>query len=84
LACDAYRAMISERLYQRAMGAAAALQELRRCAGTQVDPDVVDAFGLPLPDQAARLSDVAAPPAAVSDPTPRYRHPAAQLSAPAS
>jgi two-component system cell cycle response regulator len=53
--CDAYDAMITERPYQRAMNAAAALQELRRCAGTQFDPDVVDAFGLVLLDDAALL-----------------------------
>jgi two-component system, cell cycle response regulator len=42
--CDAYHAMISERPYQRPMDPAAALQELRSCAGTQFDPDVVAAF----------------------------------------
>jgi HD-GYP domain-containing protein (c-di-GMP phosphodiesterase class II) len=58
--CDAYDAMITERPYQRAMGAASALQELRRCAGTQFDPDVVEAFGLVLLDDAAVLSDITA------------------------
>jgi two-component system, cell cycle response regulator len=53
--CDAYHAMINERPYQRAMHPAAALQELRRCAGAQFDPDVVDAFGLVLLDDAALL-----------------------------
>jgi HD-GYP domain-containing protein (c-di-GMP phosphodiesterase class II) len=53
--CDAYDAMINQRPYQRAMDPAAALQELRRCAGTQFDPDVVDAFGLVLLDDAALL-----------------------------
>jgi diguanylate cyclase (GGDEF)-like protein len=51
--CDAYDAMITERPYQRAMNPAHALQELRRCAGTQFDPDVVEAFGLVLLDDAA-------------------------------
>jgi HD-GYP domain-containing protein (c-di-GMP phosphodiesterase class II) len=37
------------------MAPASALQEMRRCAGTQFDPDVVDAFGLVLLDDAARL-----------------------------
>jgi two-component system cell cycle response regulator len=50
--CDAYHAMISDRPYQRAMDPAAALHELRSCAGTQFDPDVVDAFGLVLLDDA--------------------------------
>jgi diguanylate cyclase (GGDEF)-like protein len=65
--CDAYDAMITERPYQRAMDTALALGELRRCAGTQFDPDVVDAFGLVLLDDAAPLPliglKVALPPA---------------------
>ena len=36
--------MVSDRVYQRAMPVAEALAELRRCAGTQFDPDVVAAF----------------------------------------
>jgi HD-GYP domain-containing protein (c-di-GMP phosphodiesterase class II) len=39
-ACDAYGAMTSDRPYRRALGPAAALRELRRCAGTQFDPRV--------------------------------------------
>jgi two-component system, cell cycle response regulator len=42
--CDAYDAMTSDRPYQRALDPEAALVELRRCAGTQFDPVVVDAF----------------------------------------
>ena len=42
--CDAYDAMVSDRPYRRAMPKAQALQELARCAGTQFDPVVVDAF----------------------------------------
>ena len=42
--CDAYDAMTSDRPYQRALGHEEALAELRRCAGTQFDPDVVEAF----------------------------------------
>jgi diguanylate cyclase (GGDEF)-like protein len=42
--CDAYDAMVSDRTYRAAMPADAALAELRRCAGTQFDPAVVDAF----------------------------------------
>jgi HD-GYP domain-containing protein (c-di-GMP phosphodiesterase class II) len=42
--CDAYDAMTSDRPYQRAMSHADALAELRRCAGGQFDPEVVDAF----------------------------------------
>jgi diguanylate cyclase (GGDEF)-like protein len=42
--CDAYDAMISDRPYALAMAPAAAIAELHRCAGTQFDPQVVDAF----------------------------------------
>jgi HD-GYP domain-containing protein (c-di-GMP phosphodiesterase class II) len=42
--CDAYDAMTSDRPYQRALDPDAALDELRRCAGTQFDPAVVAAF----------------------------------------
>ena len=43
--CDAYDAMTSDRPYQRRLGHDEALVELRRCAGTQFDPVVVEAFG---------------------------------------
>jgi diguanylate cyclase (GGDEF)-like protein len=43
--CDAYQAMVSERPYSVAMLPARAIEELRRNAGTQFDPDVVAAFG---------------------------------------
>ena len=42
--CDAYDAMVSERPYQGSQPHADALAELRRCAGSQFDPRVVDAF----------------------------------------
>ncbi len=44
LACDAFHAMTSERPYRPAMGAAEACAELRRNAGTQFDPKVVEAL----------------------------------------
>jgi diguanylate cyclase (GGDEF)-like protein len=44
LACDAYDAMTSARPYRPAMSAAAAQEELRRVAGTQLDPGVVEAL----------------------------------------
>jgi diguanylate cyclase (GGDEF)-like protein len=42
--CDAYDAMTSTRVYRSSVAPAEALAELRRCAGTQFDPVVVDAF----------------------------------------
>jgi HD-GYP domain-containing protein (c-di-GMP phosphodiesterase class II) len=42
--CDALDAMTSDRSYQSARVLPAALAELRRCAGTQFDPEVVSAL----------------------------------------
>ena len=42
--CDAYSAMTSDRPYRPALTTADALAELRRCAGTQFDPQIVDAI----------------------------------------
>ena len=42
--CDAFDAMISGRPYRRAVTAKAAIDELRRCAGGQFDPEVVEVF----------------------------------------
>ena len=42
--CDAYDAMVSERPYKPPAEPAAARAELRRCAGQQFDPEVVEVF----------------------------------------
>jgi diguanylate cyclase (GGDEF)-like protein len=42
--CDAFDAMISDRPYSKRRTTDQALAELRRCAGTQFDPAVVDVF----------------------------------------
>ncbi|HET7427223.1 MAG TPA: diguanylate cyclase [Gemmatimonadales bacterium] len=42
--CDSYDAMVADRSYRKGMPAAEARAELRRRAGTQFDPYVVDAF----------------------------------------
>jgi putative nucleotidyltransferase with HDIG domain len=44
LVCDAYHAMTSDRPYRAKLPREQALAELRRCAGTQFDPRVVDAL----------------------------------------
>ena len=41
---DAYEAMTSDRPYRVALSRPAALDELKRCAGTQFDSDLVEAF----------------------------------------
>ena len=42
--CDAYDAMTSERSYDEKLPPEEAVQEIRRCAGTQFDARVVEAF----------------------------------------
>ncbi|HEX7290160.1 MAG TPA: HD domain-containing phosphohydrolase, partial [Conexibacter sp.] len=42
--CDAYDAMVSERPYKQPTAPDAAREELRRCAGRQFDPEVVEVF----------------------------------------
>ena len=41
---DAYEAMVSHRAYRKALSNEKACSELKRCAGTQFDPTVVNAF----------------------------------------
>lgn len=41
---DAYRAMLSDRPYRKALTPAAAIQELRKGAGSQFDPQLVEIF----------------------------------------
>jgi HD-GYP domain-containing protein (c-di-GMP phosphodiesterase class II) len=42
--CDAWSAMTTDRSYRRALSLEEATAELRKCAGTQFDPRVVDAL----------------------------------------
>ena len=53
-ACDAFDAMTSDRCYQTARTLPDALAELRRCAGTQFDPEVIAALCARLDTSAAR------------------------------
>jgi HD-GYP domain-containing protein (c-di-GMP phosphodiesterase class II) len=41
---DAFDAMTSDRPYRAALSRTAALEEVKRCAGAQFDPQVVEAF----------------------------------------
>jgi HD-GYP domain-containing protein (c-di-GMP phosphodiesterase class II) len=42
--CDTYDAITSRRCYKEPLPHSFAIEEIRRCAGTQFDPAVVDAF----------------------------------------
>ncbi|HEU4732254.1 MAG TPA: HD domain-containing phosphohydrolase [Kofleriaceae bacterium] len=42
--CDAYDAMTSDRAYRRALPHEVAISEIERCAGTQFDPELAEAF----------------------------------------
>jgi HD-GYP domain-containing protein (c-di-GMP phosphodiesterase class II) len=57
--CDAFDAMRQARPYAASMSESDALAELRRCAGTQFDPRVVDAFALVLAQGAGETLRVA-------------------------
>ncbi|HEY2630971.1 MAG TPA: diguanylate cyclase [Solirubrobacteraceae bacterium] len=57
---DAYEAMTSDRPYRDSIGYDAALDELKRCAGTQFDTLVVQALLTALRREAARTGAVAA------------------------
>ncbi|SHJ59523.1 HDIG domain-containing protein [Geosporobacter subterraneus DSM 17957] len=41
---DAYDAMVSERSYKKAISSYEALQEIKKCSGTQFDPNLVEQF----------------------------------------
>ena len=58
-ACDALDAMTSDRCYQGARSLADALAEMRRCAGTQFDPEVVLALCARLDPSGDRADDPA-------------------------
>jgi diguanylate cyclase (GGDEF)-like protein len=53
---DAYDAMVSDRPYRRGMPEEQAREELRRHAGTQFDPDVVEAFLKILDSETERIA----------------------------
>jgi two-component system, cell cycle response regulator len=75
--CDSFDAMISERPFGEAKSELAALRELRKCAGSQFDPRVIDAFiAEHAARRAARLGSREASPehADASPPSPHGAH----------
>ena len=54
---DAYDAITSNRTYRAARSSAAGVAELRRCAGTQFDPEVVEAFLVALDRRSQGLAE---------------------------
>jgi len=59
--CDAFNSMTSERPYTERRTAREALSEIRRCAGSQFDPQVVVALGIVLDEGLAPWPADAAP-----------------------
>ncbi len=47
---DAYEAMTAERPYRKTISKQEAFSELKRCAGTQFDPDIIQALGETFPN----------------------------------
>lgn len=62
---DAYDAMTSHRPYRKACSSEDALAELRRCSGSQFDPQVVDAFVRAMERQPAAAAKIEASAAVV-------------------
>jgi diguanylate cyclase (GGDEF)-like protein/PAS domain S-box-containing protein/putative nucleotidyltransferase with HDIG domain len=58
-AAEAYDVMVSGRVYRKAMSREDALAELRQCAGTQFDPEVVKIFsGIALSPESGGSSEI--------------------------
>jgi diguanylate cyclase (GGDEF)-like protein len=73
--CDSFRAMLDERVYKPAMTLEDALWELRRCAGTQFDPHLVEVFCRLVNERAGGDRPMATP-APAEPPTPAAARPA--------
>jgi HD-GYP domain-containing protein (c-di-GMP phosphodiesterase class II) len=54
--CDAFDAIIADRPYRDARSVEEAVAEIRRCAGTQFDPAVVEAFCSVMDDRSQILA----------------------------
>ncbi len=73
--CDSFRAMLDERSYKPAMSIHDALWELRRCAGTQFDPQLVEVFCRIVSERAGGALPTDAP-APAAPPAPAAARPA--------
>ena len=54
---DAFDSMTSDRTYRKGMTIAEAVSELRRCAGSQFDPQLVEAFAEVVQDQRVEIEE---------------------------
>ena len=64
---DAYSAMTSDRPYRKSLSPEEAVAELRQCAGTQFDPQLVELFVAGLTLRTERTPSVEAPASSASD-----------------
>ncbi|GEM_PF-977238 len=81
---DAYSAILDDRAYARARTPGEALEELRRCAGAQFDPAIVDAFChmLACDDPGRAQVDAGTPGAGAAAPVPAPRAAPSAATAP--
>ena len=70
-ACDAFNAMTTNRSYRKALPLATAVEEMRKNAGTQFDPAVVDALMAVVGDPGWQLSLAAPAPHPAATPAPQ-------------
>lgn len=54
---DTYDAMTTDRPYRKALSDSYALNEIKRCSGTQFDPEIVDAFFTIPPERWLRIKE---------------------------